>query len=152
MTSLRSASLAVAVAALLLACSSADEPTHTVTSTGSSDAGTTRAEPIAARQGQGTVELPGDFPGDVPIYSPGTLEQVHVGDGKHAASFTTEASSQEVAAFYREELSGNSWNLEKAIEFGGQVMLSGTKQGRRVSVFIMGREELTTVAVSISGG
>jgi hypothetical protein len=31
-------------------------------------------------------------------------------------------------------------------------MLSGAKQGRRVSVFIMGREELTTVAVSISGG
>jgi hypothetical protein len=152
MTSLESRGLAVAIAALLLACSGSEEPAHTDAPMSTSDASTAPADPTRPRQSQGAVELPEDFPSDVPIYSPSTFDKVLVGEGRHAASFTTEASSQEVASFYREQLRGNGWDLEEAIEFGDQVMLSGAKQGRTISVFIMSRKELTAVAVSVSSG
>ncbi len=151
MTSFPSLSLgACAIAALLLGCGGSDEPVHTITSTNTSEASGAQTESTHSRQSQGPVELPEDFPRDVPVYSPSTLKEVLVGDGKHAASFTAEASSQEVASFYRKQFRDHSWNVEEAVEFDGQVMLSGTKQGRKISVFIIGRKELTRVAVSVS--
>lgn len=151
MTSLRSTSPIIAAGVLLLACGAAEDAAHDITPTGAGDApASSRSRPTRADRGRGAPQLPENFPKDVPLYSPSTLVEVLSGDGRQAVSFTTEAGSQEVARFYREELRDNGWTLEDAIEFRGQVMLSGSKKGRQVSVFIMSREEHTTVAVSIS--
>jgi hypothetical protein len=145
--------VAVAAAALLLACGGSDEPASIDVREATSDTGTSEASSAGARSGeQGATELAADFPSDVPMYSPSTTREVLAGAGKHATSFTTEASSQEVAAFYRQQLQDNGWKLEKEAEFGDHVVLRGLKQGRKVSVFIMTREGLTTVAVTVARG
>jgi hypothetical protein len=145
--------VAVAAAALLLACGGSDESTSLDTPEATSDTGVGEASSAGARSGEpGATELSADFPSDVPIYSPSITKEMLAGVGKHATSFTTEASSQEVAAFYRQQLPDNGWKLEEEAEFGDHVMLRGLKQARKVSVFIMTREGLTTVAVTVSRG
>lgn len=145
--------LAVATAALLLACGGSDESTSIDTRKDTSDTGISEASSAGTRSVElGTTKPSADFPSDVPIYSPSTLREMLAGAGKHATSFATEASSQEVATFYRQQLPNNGWKLEEEGEFGDHVMLRGLKQERKVSVFIMTREGITTVAVTVSRG
>jgi len=145
--------VAVAAAALLLACGGSGESTGIDPREVTSDTGFSEASSAGARSGKpGATQLSADFPSDVPIYSPSTTREMLAGVSKHATSFTTESSSQEVATFYRQQLPDNGWKLEEEAEFGDHVMLRGLKQGRKVSVFIMTREGLTTVAVTVSRG
>jgi hypothetical protein len=148
-----SSELAVAAAALLLACGGCGESTGTDPREVTSNTVTGEAGSADARSGeQGAIGFSADFPSDVPIYSPSTIGETLAGVARHATSFTTEASSQEVATFYRQQLPDNGWKLEQEAGVGDHVTLRGLKQGRKVSVFIMTREGLTTVAVTVVRG
>ncbi len=74
---------------------------------------TPKSEALAAASPLATpVELPQDFPADVPIYQGARLEQVHeLPNNAHNVIFRTLGEVEEINRFYHEKLQAAGWNV-----------------------------------------
>jgi hypothetical protein len=99
----------------------------------------------------GTVELPSSFPTDVPVY-PGARPTGNVAAGGRGALVTFESSDppQKIFGFYRDGLTSLDWTIDSEVSFGGQGVLTASKDDRTASVAIVGAGSATQIVVTVS--
>ena len=93
-----------------------DGSKHTVTQSGKGSQFTFEGKQGKVQVlGEGGLALPEGFPKDVPIY-PGSTVSVSaaVQDGMHVSLKTADASTK-VAAFYKEKLKADGWQIESTM-------------------------------------
>ncbi|MEH2031689.1 MAG: S-layer homology domain-containing protein [Nostoc sp.] len=67
-----------------------------------------------AQQNQSTVQLPADFPKDIPLYSNAKLEEVKPASGsenKVSTRWLSSDPSNFIASFYRSQFQANNWQI-----------------------------------------
>ena len=132
MPSIRVLTCLLGIGALVaLACGS--EPEGTAPASPSSPTAVAPPVPVPPAPGLPTVELPDDFPADVPTYPGARLDSVMVDPGAGTlVSWTTEDTAEDVMAFFTENLKSNGWWIEN--DQGGGVFAS--KETRTATVMI----------------
>lgn len=96
------------------------------------------------------VELPSDFPDDVPRH-PGAVATAAAsvqGEGVMVTLRIEEPSSQ-VFAFYRDGLLAADWEIEAQADLGGNAMIVAAKGARRIFVAISGRAASSEVLITV---
>ncbi len=85
-------------------------------------------------------DLTKDFPEDVPVYPKSKIENSFTSDGDYSATLTVEdATIDDVASFYKKELSKKGWELSEANDYFG-FLVSANKGSRQVVVTIVDDE------------
>ncbi|MDH3214021.1 MAG: hypothetical protein OEM05_16200, partial [Myxococcales bacterium] len=98
------------------------------------------------------VELPKDFPKDVPVYPSATiLTSMTSPEGIMVASRST-ADAAEVVAFYKKTLVGEGWTVEGEMNMGPQHIISFAKGDRQVTVTAASDEGETQISLMAAGG
>ncbi len=104
--------------------------------------------PVPTAPGLLTVELPSDFPADVPTYPGARLESVMVDPGAGTmVSWTTDDSAEDVLAFFTKNLKSNGWWIEN--DQGGGVFAS--KETRTATVMIDDSRGGTHIDLMVTG-
>lgn len=104
----------------------------------------------------GAVEVPSDWPNDMPIMDGGTVSYVgtmnpQTGEPGAVVMFTTNEPVSAVSAYYTQALADNGWTIESTMNAGGTVILGASKDERQASIYVAGDENGTSVTVSIGG-
>lgn len=95
------------------------------------------------------VELPSDFPDDVPVFPDATLvTSVSAPDGIMLSSEST-ANPEDVLAFYKKELGSEGWTTEAEMNMGGQRMISFSKGDRQVTITASSDEGQTQISLTL---
>jgi len=95
------------------------------------------------------VELPADFPDDVPVFPDATLvTSVSAPDGIMLSSEST-AKPDDVLAFYKKELGSEGWTTEAEMNMGGQRMISLSKGDRQVTITASSDEGQTQISLTV---
>jgi hypothetical protein len=97
------------------------------------------------------VEIPGEFPADVPIY-PGSTPMAFMSspDEGIIVTFKSTEQQQDIFDFYREKLSDDGWNVVKNPELGSGLAFDATKEDRRVSVVVAGTKGDSRISVIVT--
>lgn len=90
-------------------------------------------EKFEMKTGEG-VELPENFPQDVPLYPDATIVASMASQEGVMVSCQSPADPAEVVVFYKEKLSGQGWTVEAEMNMGPQRMISFAKADRHVTV------------------
>jgi hypothetical protein len=106
--------------------------------------------PFRARVGT-NVEVPDDFPKDVPLYPEAAPMATMTAEGHGSfISFRTEKSQQDIYDFYMEQLVVEGWTIESENSFRGQLSITSVKDVRQLEVNIAGTEGDSRVSVVIT--
>ncbi|MBD2528425.1 S-layer homology domain-containing protein [Nostoc flagelliforme FACHB-838] len=76
--------------------------------------GESQSNQLQAQQNESTVELPADFPKDIPLYSNAKLQEVTPASGSENRISTRWLSSDPsnfIASFYRSQFQANNWQI-----------------------------------------
>lgn len=93
------------------------------------------------------VELPSDFPSDIPQYSGAKLtSKITTSDG-NTVTFTTSDSATKVIDYYQTQMKKNNWTETSTYEGGDTAFLSYEKNGKGASVSVYGGDEETTLSI-----
>ncbi len=96
------------------------------------------------------VEMPKDFPSDVPIY-PGAKVLMAMDLGKaHSLQLRCPDERAKVAAFFKEKMKENGWSSEGTIDTPQLVMVHGKKGDRSLSVSVTSDDNGTMATVTIA--
>jgi hypothetical protein len=151
----------IALAALALACGGEESATHLETGGGEArvqrDGDAVRVSGRAADGGRfegrfgANVELPEDFPGDVPAY-PGARPVASMSAGEQGAMATLESADapEAVFRFYREHLDAAGWTVESQTTVGDQHVLNTSKDRRQLAVAVSSSESGSQIVLTIS--
>ena len=114
--------------------------------TGESDEG----NKFTAQSGK-NVEIPADFPSDIPIYK-GAKPLVVMQMDAQGQSVTLESgdSLDTVYQFYVDALQANGWTLEAQMDWGSQKMISATKGDHQTAVSIGSTDGKTQIVLTHS--
>ena len=82
------------------------------------------------------VEIPADFPKDIPIFQPSRVKGVMNIGGTMNLNLATEKPVSEVATFYQSQLSGQGWSEVTALNNEGQFFGTYTKEAGQVTLAI----------------
>jgi hypothetical protein len=113
---------------------------HTVTQSGKGSQVTIEGKEGKVQvSGEGGLALPEGFPKDVPIYPGSTIAvSAAVQNGMHVSLKTADPSTK-VAAFYKEKLKAEGWEIETTMNTEDSSMVVGKKDKRSVAV-VAGRD------------
>lgn len=105
---------------------------------------------FAAQSGK-NVEIPTDFPSDVPIYS-GAKPLVAMQMEAQGQSLTLESvdSLDNVYQFYVDALQANGWTLDAQMDLGGQKMIAAKKGNQSAVVSIGTSEGKTQIVLTVA--
>ena len=83
-------------------------------------------------------KVPGDYPKDVPIYSPAKVVMAQSNPDKNARQLLLESSdgADKIIAFYKSELENHGWKTEASVGAGALTMYTATKDQRELTVQI----------------
>jgi len=96
------------------------------------------------------VEMPKDFPSDVPIY-PGAKVLMAMDLGKaHNLQLRCPDERAKVAAFFKEKMKENGWSSEGTIDTPQLVMVHGKKGDRSLSVSVTSDDNGTMANVTVA--
>jgi hypothetical protein len=96
------------------------------------------------------VEIPDDFPKDVPFYPDAVATTVKpIRDRGMTVTWVSEDDPRTIASFYQTNLAGEGWEIEGEAEFQGQHMLRASKDGRLASILVMSAQGDTHLGISI---
>ena len=108
-------------------------------------------EELAFASGEGGIELPDDFPSEIPIYPDARpIQYADVGDGVQAG-FKVDAELGDVRDWYVEQLEDKGWDIEinMATADGGMIsaalddqslsLMLGTDEGETMIIVTMGQ-------------
>lgn len=111
---------------------------------------TQKGEEFEAQIG-GAVEMPSDFPEDLPRY-PGATATASLAAGAQGTfvAFSTEHDQRVVVDYYKKELPGMGWTIENQASVGGQDLLSAAKGRRRASLAFSTAEGTTRISIALS--
>jgi hypothetical protein len=99
----------------------------------------------------GDVEVPDEFPKDVPIYPDSMPMAMMTAEGHGSfVSFKTEESQEAIYDYYLEQLAAEGWTLEAEDSFRGQLSITSTKDNRKVVVTVAGTEGDTRANIVIT--
>jgi len=99
----------------------------------------------------GDVEVPDDFPEDVPILPNSSPMAMMTAEGHGSfVSFKTQDSQKAVYDYYIEQLAEAGWMLEIEDSFSGQLSITSRKDVRKIVVTVGGTEGDTRVSVVVT--
>ena len=106
--------------------------------------------PFGAQIG-GDVQLPSDFPPDVPVYPDATpvASGFATGEGAFVLLRTLDPAPS-VYDFYRSEMPEDGWSIENEMRLGDFGMLTLAKDGRSATIAITPGEEGATIMLTVS--
>ena len=148
----------ITLLALLVGLACGGDPEEPVASSGGSESGeevtwsgeTEEGEVYEAQIG-GEVEVPNDFPSDIPLYPASTpMASLDAGDHGRVLALTTSEAPEDVFEFYRTELPKQGWSIENEAAFGEQYVLGVAKETRTASVTIAVGGGQTRVAIALT--
>jgi len=109
-----------------------------------------KGEKIRISGGEAGVEMPKDFPSDVPIY-PGANVTMAMDFGKAKnVILSCPDDRAKVAAFFKEKMKENGWSSEATMDTPQGAMMHGKKGDRSLSVFVSSADKGTTANVTVS--
>lgn len=98
------------------------------------------------------VDVPDDFPKDVPVYK-GTVTGALSAEGSWTLSIETKDDIKTVMAFYADELEDEGWVKESSVDTGDGGMYSAKKDDRQCTVITAAdggeTEGMSSVTVSV---
>jgi hypothetical protein len=100
-----------------------------------------------------SVEMPQDFPQDVPVYNPMTLSMAHSQEENKTfmVQGVTPDSVAKVAAFYAEETPKQGWSEETNMEQGEKMRaVVYKKESRSLNLVLAATEEGTSIMITTS--
>lgn len=98
----------------------------------------------------GDVEMPEDFPGDVPVLDGAVVTMTMSNPEAHNLTYTTGADVTEAVDYYREAMSDNGWSSEASFQAQNTTMLNFTDEGGRSAVVsISSQQGRTTVNLMV---
>lgn len=98
------------------------------------------------------VHVPDGFPSDVYIID-GQLKTAannYLGNNGYTLSIETTKSVAAVKEIYDQKLKESGWNIIMSLVYGESATISGSKQGRSVSVIINKVDEKTNVIIGVA--
>jgi hypothetical protein len=141
--------LGVLLSTILLCAGAACSRTHTYTTSDGKvsyqekgkDAGTvivTGKDGNSATVSFNQNKLPGDYPKDVPIYSPSKVLMAQSASDKNAHSLMLESpdAADKIVDFYKKGLDSNGWKTESTTAIAQLTMLTATKDQRELTLQI----------------
>ena len=97
------------------------------------------------------VEIPAEFPSDVPIFPGATpMASMSAPDEGIIVTFKSGNAQQEIFDYYESELPKSGWSLQTDENAGSQLSLDAIKEGRKVSVIVAGTEGDARVSVIVT--
>jgi len=97
------------------------------------------------------VDVPDDFPDDVPLYPEAkVVGSMQVEESGRLLTLTTGDAPEKVMSFYRGKLESDGWQVESEMNMGGQRMLAAVKDERTVAVQAMEEESGSRVLLTVS--
>lgn len=98
------------------------------------------------------MQLPNNYPEDIPIYPGATVELAipvlaATAPTDYSVTLVARARFQDVVAFYDRELSTNGWTIGKQSDRDGAAARQGLKRPAKVAVTISARKDGTTSIV-----
>ena len=111
-------------------------------------------EGVGAISGQfgENAEIPDGFPEDVPIYPGSKVIGGMVAGAGGMVTLQTGDDAEKVAAFYREKLVNEGWNLVPEMVLGGRQVLPIEKESRNGAVQISREAKATTIVLTVGMG
>lgn len=99
------------------------------------------------------IELPGNWPDNVPAFEGGTLGVASVNtDGTASAMWTTDSSAADVAAAYGAELEGAGYAQTSTSNLGDLSIADYAGNGRTINVSAIAADGTTTLIVTVTPG
>jgi hypothetical protein len=97
------------------------------------------------------VEIPEEFPKDVPIF-PGATPMAYMSSPDEGIIVTFKSGKQQQAIFnfYQTQLADDGWEILEDSKFGRQLAFDAIKEDRRVSVVVAGTEGASRVSVIVT--
>ncbi|MBW2495120.1 MAG: hypothetical protein JRE43_10250 [Deltaproteobacteria bacterium] len=97
------------------------------------------------------VELPGEFPDDVPIF-PGSTPMASMSspDEGMIVTFKSSKVQQEIFDFYRSGLADEGWEILEDPTMGSRLAFDAVKDTRKVSVVVAGTKGDSRVSVIVT--
>jgi len=98
----------------------------------------------------GGLELPENFPDDVPVMDDASISMSTAADEMVQVMFSVDEPLDEVLEHYKEEMADNDWTSESSVQTPEGSMLSFTKDENRTAVITVNRDgEKTQVNLMI---
>jgi hypothetical protein len=102
---------------------------------------------------EGTPSLPNEFPDDFPVYPQATLKDSWSSDGSSVLAMSvvweTDASSQEIANFYRSELSAMGWKEVSSFTTADSDTLTFNKNNTDGYIAVAKSSGFNTISVTL---
>jgi hypothetical protein len=103
---------------------------------------------IDPAEGEDTIELPEDFPADLPLH-PGSSPIGYVSSqpGGNMTTLVVDETPQSAASFYSSALEGEGWDV--TLDGGTEqlIMISAAKEGRTLAVALADENGVTTITL-----
>jgi hypothetical protein len=111
---------------------------------------TASGETYAAQLG-GDVELPANFPEDLPLYPNSVpFAAMETGGGTAIVALDANAKAPEVYEYYKQNLPSSGWIIENEMNIGAARMLTTVKGDRKAVLQIESTEKGARVSVSVA--
>ena len=120
-----------------------------LTDNGMKISGKTEEGDFSLTSGEG-IEVPDDFPSDVFVYKPSSVNAVVNLPQGRSLTLTTGDDSKTVLEAYKREMTAKGWSEKMSMNMGNQAMFSFEKEGR-VAQITVGREDDETQIVMVVG-
>jgi hypothetical protein len=110
--------------------------------------GKTEDGEFSLSSGEG-VEIPEDFPDDVLIYRPSSVQMaMNVPEGQ-SLTLTTSDDSKKIMETYKREMTAKGWSEQASMNMGTQSMLSYKKGDRAANVTIVPSDDETQITLMV---
>ncbi len=94
---------------------------------------------------------PAPLPADVPIYPAASAQMTATDPTGTLATFASNATSQDVLAYYKAQLPADGWTLGAETQSGAQLTLQASKGTRTLDLAILGALTPTQIVLNLEG-
>jgi len=103
--------------------------------------------------GAASMELPADFPTDVPIFPKAVVRMTNTQAKHRLLGLVIPASVAEGLAFYQDELKKQGWTVRPGVQMGAGYLLQAGKGARTCSMVITqdGRDTVIQLTITTAG-
>lgn len=98
------------------------------------------------------VEIPDDFPQDVPLYPDAKVVAAMMSEGQGMLTLRTGDTPEQVAKYLREQFEREGWSFGSELDLMGQQMLAFEKGDRIGAVQISREESETSIILTVGSG
>ncbi len=96
------------------------------------------------------AKVPDDFPSDVYLYKPASVEAAIQVPNGHSVSLMTEKNVSQVSETYKKKMTGEGWSQQAAMDMGTQSVLIYEKNDRVTNITIVPDNGKTRIQVTVS--